>query len=46
MSIHYRRSESNKVVNIPIGTVIYAVEDPKDGRTVLLALHEQLFFGD
>lgn len=39
-------SESNKVANIPIGTVIYAVEDPKDGRTVLLVMHEQLIFGD
>jgi hypothetical protein len=39
-------SESNKVANILIGTVIYAVEDPKDGRAVLLVLHEQLIFGD
>jgi hypothetical protein len=46
VNVYPLSSESNKVVNIPIGTVIYAVEGPKDSRTVLLVLHEQLFFGD
>ena len=39
-------SESNKVTNIPIGTVAYAVDDTKTGDTVLLVMHEQLIFGD
>ena len=39
-------SESAAVTNVRIGTVIYAVEDPQTGETVLLVLHEQLIFGD
>ena len=39
-------SESNSVSNIPIGTVIYAVQDSRTGKTVLLVMHEQLIFGD
>ena len=39
-------SESSAVMNVPIGTAIYAVDDPINGKTVLLVLHEQLIFGE
>ena len=40
-------AESSTMKNISIGTVIYAVDDPQTGETVLLVLvHEQLIFGD
>ena len=46
VSVYPFSSESNAVANIPIGTVVYAVDDPETGKTVLLVMHEQLIFGD
>ncbi len=46
VSVYPFSAESNKVSNVPIGTVVYAVDDPRTGRTVLLVMHEVLIFGD
>ena len=46
VNVHPFSTESNAVTNVPIGTVIYAVNDPESGDTKLLVLHEQLLFGD
>jgi hypothetical protein len=38
--------EYKPLKNIPIGTIATAWDNPKDGMTIILVIHEALYFGE